>query len=389
MPEAGSPPSAEEARLRAENARLGKMVQALMNRAERSTSVQGSEFSLFQTAVMLEDQIRARTRELEAALRENERITRALHAAKAQMTELLEAERELRLRQERSERKFRLIFENAETGIFVIACDGRLQSWNPALGRILGLTAAPDEGCHPELSALLGDRDGRITGLIGQAFERQSAVTADLEVNERGHDTRWVSLVLNPIEEGLLQGVMSDITERKQAEFRAQALAERDALTGLWNRRGLERHIAALAPGRRTGTGLALLLLDLDGFKQVNDSYGHEAGDVVLREVATQITAVVRHDDVVARLGGDEFVLVLRGIGSPDGATVVGNKLVAALGRPIPLAHGRCARIGASVGIAFSPDRKEPLESLLHRADMAMYAAKGAGKSRCCVAEAA
>ena len=227
---------------------------------------------------MLEDQIRARTRELEAALRENERITRALHAAKAQMTELLEAERELRLRQERSERKFRLIFENAETGIFVIACDGRLQSWNPALGRILGLTAAPDQGCHPELSALLGDRDGRITRLIGQAFERQSAVTADLEVNERGHDTRWVSLVLNPIEEGLLQGVMSDITERKQAEFRAQALAERDALTGLWNRRGLERHIAALAPGRRTGTGLALLLLDLDGFKQVNDSYGHEAG---------------------------------------------------------------------------------------------------------------
>ena len=388
MPEAGPLPSAEEVRLRAENARLGKMVQALMNRAERSTSVQGSEFSLFQTAVMLEDQIRARTRELEAALRENERITRALHAAKAQMTELLEAERELRLRQEQSERKFRLIFENAETGIFVIAGDGRLQSWNPALGRILGLTAAPDQGCLPELGALLGDRDGRITGLIGQAFDRQSAVTADLEVNERGHDTRWVSLVLNPIEEGRLQGVMSDITERKQAEFRVQALAERDALTGLWNRRGLERHVAALSPGRRTGTGLALLLLDLDGFKQVNDSYGHEAGDLVLREVANQITAVVRHDDVVARLGGDEFVLVLKGIGSPEGATVVGNKLVAALGHPIPLTHGRSARIGASVGIAFSLDRKEPLESLLHRADMAMYAAKGAGKSQCCVAAA-
>ena len=117
MPEGAAPapsaPKPEDDRLRAENARLNKMVQALMNRAERSTSVQGSEFSLFQTAVMLEDKIRARTRELEAALHENERITRALHAAKAQLAELLEAERDLRLQHQRSERKFRLIFENA------------------------------------------------------------------------------------------------------------------------------------------------------------------------------------------------------------------------------------------------------------------------------------
>jgi len=386
MPEAPaasvSAASSEEHRLRAENARLNKMVQALMNRAERSTSVQGSEFSLFQTAVMLEDQIRARTRELEAALHENERITRALHAAKAELAELLEAEHELRLQHQRAERKFRLIFENAETGIFVIDCDGRLQSWNPALARILGLPAAPEDGIQATLGALLHEREGQIGGLIGKALETQAAVASDFEWIERVRDTRWVSLVLNPIEDGLLQGVISDISERKLAESRARALAERDALTSLWNRRGLEHCVAGLTTVQRKADAFALLLLDLDGFKQVNDGYGHEAGDAVLRDVATQLTAAVRHGDIVARLGGDEFVLVLEGVKTAEAAAQVADKLVTALGRPIALGQDRWARIGASVGVALSPDRREPLESLLHRADLAMYAAKGAGKSQ-------
>lgn len=384
MPEAATASaataSAEDIRLRAENVRLGKMVQALMNRAERSTSVQGSEFSLFQTAIMLEDQIRARTRELEAALHENERITRALHAAKAQLAYLLEAEHELRLQHERAERKFRLIFENAETGIFVIDCEGRLKSWNPALARILGLPAAPEEGC-PLLGAVLHEGNSQVDGFIRQALETQSAVAADLEWNERGRDARWVSVVLNPIEDGLLQGVISDITERKLAQFHAQALAERDALTGLWNRRGLEHCVAKLF-ARRAADGFALLLLDLDGFKRVNDSYGHEAGDAVLQNVAAQLEAMVRRGDIVARLGGDEFVLVLQGMRTSEAAAQIADKLVAALCRPIALAQERSAHIGASVGIAFTPDAVESLESLLHRADLAMYAAKGAGKSQ-------
>lgn len=390
MPEAlATAPLSEETRLRTENARLNKMVQALMNRAERSASVQGSEFSLFQTAVMLEDQIRARTQELEEALHENERITRALHAAKAELAELLEAEHELLMQYQRAERKFRLIFENAETGIFVIDGDGRLQSWNPALARILGLPAAPDETAQSALDHLLHERDGRIQALIGQALEMHAAVAADLECNERGHDARWVSLVLNPIEDGLLQGVISDITERKLAESHAQALAERDALTGLLNRRGLEHCVANLASRQRVAEGLAVLLLDLDGFKQVNDSFGHEAGDAVLQDVAAELTVAVRHGDVVARLGGDEFVLVLDGVKTVEAAAQVADKLVTAICRPIPLGQERCARIGASVGIAFSPGRGESLESLLHRADLAMYAAKGAGKSQYRIAEAA
>jgi diguanylate cyclase (GGDEF)-like protein/PAS domain S-box-containing protein len=370
-----------EDRLRAENARLSKMVQALMNRAERSTSVQGSDFSLFQTAVMLEDQVRARTRELESALHENERITRALHGAKAQLAELLAAERELRLQHERAERKFRLIFENAETGIFVIDRDGRLQSWNPALARILELPAEPGE-TELALGALLHDCDGRVAGLIAQALEQQNAVAADLESSERGRESRWVSLVLNTIEDGLLQGVISDITERKLAESRVQALAERDALTGLRNRRGLEHCIADLPSGHRASGGLALLLLDLDGFKQVNDTHGHEAGDAVLRSVASKLEDAVRHNDIVARLGGDEFVLVLEGVKLPEMAAQVADKLVTALRQPITLPRGGDAHIGASVGIAFNQDRSEDLDSLLHRADVAMYAAKGAGKSQ-------
>lgn len=370
-----------EDRLRAENARLNKMVQALMNRAERSTSAQGSDFSLFQTAVMLEDQVRARTHELESALHENERITRALQAAKAQLDELLAAERELRLQHERAERKFRLIFENAETGIFVIDRDGRLQSWNPALARILELPAAPGPG-GVVLGVPLQDPDGLVAALIAQAMEQQNAVAADLEWGDGGREGRWVNLVLNTIDDGLLQGVISDITERKLAESRVQALAERDVLTGLRNRRGLEHCIADLPPGHRAAGGLALLLLDLDRFKQVNDTYGHEAGDAVLRSVAFQLEEAVRHNDIVARLGGDEFVLVLEGVKSAGMAAQIADKLVTALCQPIPLPRGGEAHIGASVGIAFSPDRSEHLDSLMHRADQAMYAAKSAGKSR-------
>jgi diguanylate cyclase (GGDEF)-like protein len=175
---------------------------------------------------------------------------------------------------------------------------------------------------------------------------------------------------------------MSDITERKLAESRVQALAERDALTGLWNRRGLEHCVADLPPVHRAASGLALLLLDLDRFKQVNDSYGHEAGDAVLRSVAAQLEEAVRRNDIVARLGGDEFVLVLEGVKSEEMAAQVAGKLVAALCRPIALPQGGEAQIGASVGIAFSADRSELLDSLLHRADVAMYAAKTAGKSQ-------
>ena len=124
------------------------------------------------------------------------------------------------------------------------------------------------------------------------------------------------------------------------------------------------------------------MLVDLDGFKQVNDTQGHEAGDRVLSWVARQLEAVVRRTDLVARLGGDEFVVVLCALESPDTARFIAAKIVSALARPIDAGGNQLVQIGASVGIAYTDSRTDAPEALMRRADDAMYEAKRAGKSQ-------
>ncbi|WP_343864751.1 diguanylate cyclase domain-containing protein [Caenispirillum bisanense] len=179
-------------------------------------------------------------------------------------------------------------------------------------------------------------------------------------------------------------GVFSDITAEKEATAALKQAATHDALTGLPNRALMQDRLGqALARTARDGSGLAVLFIDLDGFKPVNDTFGHLAGDMLLQGVAQRLRGCVRDSDTVARVGGDEFVVVSLGSGSPEAAATVADKLLAALTPPFALGIGE-ASIGASIGIALAsgrePEQPVPAQALLDAADHAMYEAKHAGK---------
>ena len=168
--------------------------------------------------------------------------------------------------------------------------------------------------------------------------------------------------------------------ERIAAEKSALvSLAHTDALTGLPNRRGLAEALEAALPGARAESPLALYLLDLDGFKAVNDRLGHDAGDELLVQVAKRLRAVLRGSDLVARLGGDEFVVMLPGVASEANAMTVGQKMLDAFKEPFVVA-GQSCRVGLTIGFALAPNDGQDAAHLLRRADAAMYAGKQGGR---------
>jgi diguanylate cyclase (GGDEF)-like protein/PAS domain S-box-containing protein len=232
----------------------------------------------------------------------------------------------------------------------------------------------------------------------GRSREIFEAALARVHSGERDEDTIEVQFI-TPDEERVwlritgraerrpdgsafrITGLTRDITEEREASERIEQLAHYDSLTGLPNRFQF-REIAAgaIANARRSGAALALLFLDLDRFKNVNDSLGHEAGDQLLLDIAGRIRACVRTGDVVARQGGDEFLVLLRELKRPEDAGRVARKIIDAIGRPVSLGDAE-VQVGASIGIALFGDTNSNLEALLRAADTAMYAAKDAGRN--------
>lgn len=183
-----------------------------------------------------------------------------------------------------------------------------------------------------------------------------------------------------PIKGGGALRTFTDITVRKQAEQRIRHVAEHDGLTSLLNRAAfLQALQAALVDVRHRARDFAVLYVDLDGFKPVNDQYGHAVGDQVLACVAARLSQVAREDDVVARLGGDEFALLQRGVTDRDSASRLAQRLVDAIAQPIEI-ESHTVQVGASVGIVMSPADGADAEDLLRKADSAMYLAKATGR---------
>lgn len=177
--------------------------------------------------------------------------------------------------------------------------------------------------------------------------------------------------------------------EQRAAQARFAHQATHDALTGLYNRHAVTEHISTRLRDAETEAalgGFALLLLDLDGFKEINDQLGHDAGDELLRQCATRASRVLRDADYLARLGGDEFLIVIPQVSDRDTAALVAEKLITAIGEPY-LLNGSTGAVTASIGIGMFPRDARDRESLMKCADLALYEAKDTGRNRACFFE--
>ncbi len=199
---------------------------------------------------------------------------------------------------------------------------------------------------------------------------------------------RWVQSIRHHTPDGGIVVLRSDITAFKESERAAQLLAQHDPLTGLPNRRLLQDRLAqTLARSRRAGETMAVLMIDLDGFKAVNDTHGHKAGDEVLRVSAERIRSCLRSADTVARFGGDEFVAVVAALAKPGDIGLVAGKIIEAATQPITPSWTTArdappVRIGCSIGICLYPQDGDDPDALIRLADTAMYRAKDAGRGR-------
>jgi len=194
-----------------------------------------------------------------------------------------------------------------------------------------------------------------------------------------------IELTVTEMREGnqrLFTGVIRDITERKKALEKIHHLAHHDALTNLPNRNlYIERVERAIYRAERSNKPLALMFVDLDKFKPINDQLGHEAGDVVLKTVAERMLSCVRQSDTVARFGGDEFVAILENLDCAESAAVVAKKVITKLTDSIPVPGDQTATVGASIGISIFPEDGATMDELARAADEAMYAVKEEGRN--------
>jgi diguanylate cyclase (GGDEF)-like protein/PAS domain S-box-containing protein len=285
------------------------------------------------------------------------------------------------------------VIETAPDGVIAIDSRGRVLEFNPAAERMFGYPR--DDAIGRELAELIvppedreAHRRGLDRGFYGHDW-RLLDQRAEM-IGMRADGTRLPCEVTLTLAEGprdsgpVVYGFVRDISERRRGEEQLTYLAYHDNLTGLPNRVQIEQQLdLALARARRAQGSVALMFVDLDDFKEVNDVLGHGAGDQMLAAVAGRLRGVLRDSDVLARQGGDEFLVLVADLDEdPEpAAEAVGTKLLGALREPFMIA-GEELRTGASVGISLFPEDAEDTETLLRHADAAMYLAKAAGGDR-------
>ncbi|EGB14062.1 response regulator receiver modulated diguanylate cyclase with PAS/PAC sensor [Pseudodesulfovibrio mercurii] len=302
---------------------------------------------------------------------------------------LLEREVEQRRRTEAAlsvaEEKYRSIFERAIEGIFQCTPEGAFLEANPAMLRILGYERVEEvvgrSGFRDRFMVEENDRRH-----YRERMERDGAVTGfEFRLQRRDGKVVWCSessrMIRSETGGAFIEGVLEDITERKNVELELKRLATLDSLTGVANRhRFFDRLEHALAVAKRYGTRVAVLFVDLDHFKRVNDTHGHQTGDELLRLVAGRLRQRTRESDTLARLGGDEFGILLPGIVDQEGALSFARDLLEVVRQPYEVG-GLPLTIGATVGISFYPEDGRDTVTLISRADAAMYGAKKRGRS--------
>gem|GEM_PF-2141137 len=287
-----------------------------------------------------------------------------------------------------SQERLRTLYEALACGVVVWGPSGTITHANAAAEELFARTQDELLGQAPDDLWMVVEAEGEMAAPVklSQAIlnTRQALRKVTISTEAADGPSLWLQADVVPVlnADGSIEEVVAsfiDVTARMEAE---QALARQalyDELTGLPNRRLLEDRLdQAILGSLRGGYLVGILLLDLDGFKSVNDTLGHQAGDVVLRKVGERARAALRTSDTVARLGGDEFAVVLTSVTDGPGAEVAAAKILAALREPTKIG-GKQVVVGASIGIALCPMHGRDRARLLHCADVAMYAAKNAG----------
>jgi diguanylate cyclase (GGDEF)-like protein/PAS domain S-box-containing protein len=303
-----------------------------------------------------------------------------MYATARDVTERNEAQK----RTQDSEQRFREVIEMTPAGYVLADGSASIIDVNPALCAISGY--GRDE--------LIGQGLARLfvycpwEGVVFAAHGPNS--THGMEAVLRHKNGREVYVLFNGSVKRdaagrvqLMTGLLTDITARKEAESRLQLLATHDTLTGLPNRTLLNDRVQQMLDGGPRNTPVAIMFIDLDRFKEVNDSFGHEPGDVLLREVARRLRRALRPSDVIARLGGDEFVVAAYCSDGAASAASIAEKLLATLAAPIDIGAQEVV-IGASIGISMFPEHARTKELLFQSADTAMYRAKAGGRNGYC-----
>jgi diguanylate cyclase (GGDEF)-like protein/PAS domain S-box-containing protein len=284
-----------------------------------------------------------------------------------------------------SEQRFRGAFDNAPLGVALVDRDNRFVRVNHALCRLLSAQAVHligmDQATFGEPSDNAIEKEYQHDLVAG----RSGAVQYERRYRTRDGRMLWalVSATLMPADHEpqhfLVQ--INDVTERKRAEEELAHLAHHDALTGAANRTLLNEEAEhEIAVARRRRSRLAVVFIDLDYFKHINDSFGHEAGDIVLKETAARLTRAVRDVDLVGRMGGDEFVVVLPEVGDTADVLALTDKLRLECGRPLQLGK-HDVHLAVSMGVSLFPDDAQDFRTLMRFADSALYHAKEEGRN--------
>jgi len=286
----------------------------------------------------------------------------------------------------KGEQRFRTMFEAAPMGIALIdTLSGRFRDVNPRYAEIAGRSAQEMKAirwmdiCHP-------DDVGPELEKLGQLEAQQiSGFRMAVRMLRPDGGVVWIDASLKAVPSETTPHhlcMIEDITDKKQSEALIWQQANFDTLTQLPNRRMfLDRLQHDVLKSRRDGTRIAILFIDLDHFKEVNDTLGHHQGDILLVDAARRIGACVRESDTVSRLGGDEFTVILPDLSDVDRVEAIAQKIIDSLRQPFQLGQEQ-AFVSASIGITLYPDDAASIEDLLKHADQAMYAAKGAGRNR-------
>ena len=297
------------------------------------------------------------------------------------VTRYKETERAL----EASEARFRVLTESSLDLISVVDADGKILYQSPALRHLLGYE--PSETVGKNVASLVHRDDlEHARAAFRRVIEARQSIEP-VEFRLRHRDGMWrtfESLGTNCLSSPHINGVVfnsRDVTDRKVIQQRIQHLAYHDNLTGLPNRSLLQDRLAhSIARAERTSRKVAVLFIDLDNFKNINDTLGHDVGDELLRQVSRRLSDCVRLEDTIARQGGDEFIVLLDSLEDSRGASVVALKVLNSLRQPFNLGGGE-QHVSGSVGIALYPEDGRDAQTLMKNADTAMFHGKGLGKN--------